>query len=139
MALKPMSFDTFDTVETAMRCLRGSWRTERPYGFTNAGVIFDHLLRPREAPQMLFAPSRPQNSRLMDALDQVNDRFGKKSLVLASESFCDSSWHLKAERWAPRYTTRLSDLPILVVSQERPELTPLWSFNSHRRLPESCP
>jgi DNA polymerase V len=37
----------------------------------------------------------------MDALDQVNDRFGKKSLVLASEGFRDKSWHLKAEMRTP--------------------------------------
>ncbi len=116
LALKPMSADTFDLVETAMRCLRASWRTDRPYCFNKAGVILDDLLRPDEAPQMLFAPTRPRDGRLMDALDQVNDRFGKKSLVLASEGFRDKSWHLKAEMRTPRYTTRLADLPILVAS-----------------------
>ena len=46
LALLPMSFDTFDLVETAMRCLRASWRGDRTYGFTKAGVILNDLLRP---------------------------------------------------------------------------------------------
>lgn len=65
---------------------------------------------------MLFAPARPRDGRLMNALDQVNDSFGKKSLVLASEGFRDKSWHLKADMRTPLYTTRLADLPILVAS-----------------------
>ena len=50
----------------------------------------------------------------MDALDQVNGRFGKKALVLASEGFRDKSWHLKADMRTPRYTTRLDELPIVI-------------------------
>ncbi|WP_244437289.1 DUF4113 domain-containing protein [Aliihoeflea sp. 2WW] len=51
----------------------------------------------------------------MDALDAVNDRFGRKSLVLASEGFSDKSWHLRADMRTPRYTTRIAEVPILKV------------------------
>lgn len=64
---------------------------------------------------MLFDMAPARDARLMSALDQVNDRFGKKSLVLASEGFRDKSWHLKAEMRTPRYTTRIGEVPVLVV------------------------
>jgi DNA polymerase V len=115
VALKPMSADTFDLVEAAVRCVRATWRTDRDYGYTKAGVLLDDLLRPDEAPRTLFDFGRERSARLMDALDSVNDRFGKKSLVLASEGFRDKSWHLKAEMRSPRYTTRISELPVLRV------------------------
>lgn len=115
LALKPMSSNTFDLVEAALRAVRASWRNDRTYGYTKAGVILDDLLRPEEAPRMLFDPLRPRDARLMEALDQVNGRFGKKSLVLASEGFRDRSWHLKAELRTPRYTTRLDEAPVLSV------------------------
>ncbi|MBS9720144.1 Y-family DNA polymerase [Tianweitania sp. BSSL-BM11] len=114
LALKPMSSNTFDLVEAALRGVRSSWRSDKPYGFTKAGVILDDLLKPDEAPRMLFEPLKPRKAQLMNALDQVNDRFGKKTLVLASEGF-DRRWHMKADMRTPRYTTRISDLPVLRV------------------------
>ncbi|MBD9375697.1 DUF4113 domain-containing protein [Rhizobium sp. ARZ01] len=46
------------------------------------------------------------------ALDTINDRWGKKTLVLASEGF-RQSFATKADIRSPRYTTRLSDLPVV--------------------------
>ena len=48
----------------------------------------------------------------MTSLDAVNTRFGKKTLVLASEGM-SRSWQLRADHRSPRYTTRLSDLPVV--------------------------
>ncbi|MET0259389.1 MAG: DUF4113 domain-containing protein [Methylobacterium sp.] len=50
----------------------------------------------------------------MKALDAVNDRFGKKTLVLGTEGF-KRPWALKADHRSPRYTTRISDLPVVQV------------------------
>ncbi|MCA1777793.1 MAG: DUF4113 domain-containing protein [Loktanella sp.] len=48
----------------------------------------------------------------MAALDAVNDRFGKKTMVLASEGM-ERSWQLRADHRSPRYTTRMADLPVV--------------------------
>ena len=48
----------------------------------------------------------------LGALDQVNDRFGKKTMVLASEGV-KRPWQLRADHRSPRYTTRISDLPVV--------------------------
>lgn len=60
----------------------------------------------------LFEFQRPRDARLMSALDAVNDRFGKKKLVVGSEGV-RRPFEAKAEMRSPRYTTRLSDVPVV--------------------------
>ena len=111
--LTPMSSDTFDLVEAARRCVRAAWPKDgKPYGFTKAGVMLDDLLPIEDRPMTLFDVMRPNSAQLMGALDAVNDRFGKKTLVLASEGM-RRSWALRADHRSPRYTTRISDLPVV--------------------------
>ncbi|MGQ2909175.1 MAG: Y-family DNA polymerase [Aliihoeflea sp.] len=114
VTLKPMSADTFDLVEAAVRCVRAAWRDDKPYGYTKAGVMLDDLLPAEAAPRTLFEFGRERNVRLMGALDAVNDRFGRKTLVLGSEGF-RKDWHLKAEMRTPRYTTRIAEVPVIRV------------------------
>ncbi|KIT16590.1 Y-family DNA polymerase [Jannaschia aquimarina] len=111
--LTPMSSDTFDLVEAARRCARAGWpKDEKPYGFSKAGVLLDDLLPLEDRPRTLFDAMRPKSAELMCALDMVNDRFGKKTMVLASEGM-ERSWALRADHRSPRYTTRISELPVI--------------------------
>mgnify|MGYP001946590526 FL=1 len=108
-----MSSDTFELVAAAKRCARAAWPKGRnqTYGFTKAGVMLDDLLPLEDRPRTLFdAP--PKSPDLMTALDAVNSRFGKKTLVLASEGM-SRTWQLRANHRSPRYTTRISDLPVV--------------------------
>jgi DNA polymerase V len=82
------------------------------YGFTKAGVMLNDLLPIEDRPRTLFDAPRDKESAVSRALDQVNDRFGKKTMVLASEGM-KRPWQLRAEHRNPRYTTRLSDLPVI--------------------------
>lgn len=45
-------------------------------------------------------------------LDEVNGRFGRKTMVVGSEGF-ERSWRLRADYHSPRYTTRIEDVPIV--------------------------
>jgi len=63
---------------------------------------------------MLFKIEWPRDARLMTALDAVNDRWGKKTLLLGSEGF-KRDFEAKATMRSPRYTTRLNELPVLLV------------------------
>ena len=111
--LIPMTSDTFDLVAAAKRCALAAWPNtgERLYAFTKAGVLLDDLLPFEQRPRTLFDVPRG-SPRLMTALDQVNKRFGKKTLILASEGM-SRSWQLRADHRSPRYTTRISDLPVV--------------------------
>ena len=53
------------------------------YGFTKAGVLLDDLIRFEGRPLTLFDVARPKSAALITALDNVNGRFGKKTMVLA--------------------------------------------------------
>ncbi|MCF1450512.1 DUF4113 domain-containing protein [Agrobacterium vitis] len=64
------------------------------------------------APVDLFAHEQERLGKLSAALDAVNDRWGRKTLILASEGF-KRPFNVKAEMRSPRYTTRLSDLPVV--------------------------
>ena len=111
--LMPMSSDTFDLVEAARRCVQAGWPKDgRAYGFTKAGILLNDLLPFEDRPRTLFDAVRPKSADLMSALDRVNDRFGKKTLVLVSEGMT-RGWALRSDHRSPRYTTRIADLPVV--------------------------
>lgn len=115
--LKPMSNDTFDLVQAALLCARKGWKGDpsgNGYAYTKAGVMLDDLIAADKAPTMLFEIERPRDAKLMSALDAVNDRWGRKTLLLGSEGF-QRDFEAKATMRSPRYTTRLSELPIVAV------------------------
>lgn len=59
-----------------------------------------------------------RHQRLMQALDAVNDRWGKGTLRLGSTRVCSDrvaepqpgGWEMKQERRSPRYTTRWGEV-----------------------------
>lgn len=112
--IMPMSCDTFELVRAARRCAEAAWPKGQAakFGFTKAGVMLDDLLPIEDRPRTLFDAPRSKNGDAMRALDQINDRFGKKTMVLASEGM-KRPWQLRADHRSPCYTTRLSDLPIV--------------------------
>jgi DNA polymerase V len=74
--------------------------------------MLDDLLPIEDRPQPLFDRPHATPSAAMMALDQINKRFGKKAMLLASEGM-KRPWQLRAGHRSPRYTTRLSDLPVV--------------------------
>ena len=115
--LAPMTADTLDLVAAARRGAEAAWPKGEPrgtapsrYGFTKAGVLLDDLLPEADLPRTLFDAPREGSAALMHAMDAVNERFGKRTLTLASEGL-DRSWALRADHRSPRYTTRIEDLP----------------------------
>lgn len=106
-----------DAALAAVSAARKGWRGDpsgNGCGYTKAGVILDDLLPEADRPALLFPPDRPRDARLTDALDAVNDRFGKKTMVLAREGFA-GDWRLRADHRSPRYTTRIGELPTVRV------------------------
>lgn len=115
--LRPMTNNTFDLVQAVSLCVQKAWKGDRSgngYGYTKAGVMLDDLIKEEDAPQMLFEFERPRDARLMTAMDAVNDRYGRKTMVLGSEGF-KRGFEAKAEMRSPRYTTRISEIPVVCV------------------------
>jgi DNA polymerase V len=59
-------------------------------------------------------PEQRDRSRLMEAMDQVNDRFGKRTLLLGSSGIEQGAdtWGMKQVRRTPRYTTDWREVPV---------------------------
>lgn len=113
--LMPMSNDTFDLVQTALRCLDAAWVGDKAgngYAYTKAGIMLDDLIAQDKRPMLLFETPRPKSAALMSALDSVNDRFGKKTMTLAGEK-AGRGWQHRAQSRSPRYTTCIDELPVV--------------------------
>ena len=115
--LTPMSNDTFDLVAAARRCAESAWRGPRDsnqagYEYAKAGVMLDDLLPLAQRPLTLFDDPEPRSPALMDALDAVNGRYGKKTLVLAREGYAKRAV-MRQQFRSPRYTTRIADVPVI--------------------------
>ncbi len=112
---KPMTNNTFDLVEAVSRCAHAGWHQKAGtfgYNYTKAGVLLGDLIKECEAPRTLFDLEQPRDHRLMTALDAINDRFGKQKLVIAAQGV-KRGYEAKAEMRSPRFTTQLSDLPVI--------------------------
>ena len=112
--LHPASSDTKALVNAAVRGLRMIY--EPGYQLSKAGVMLQDLC-PADVQRgdLLFQePSRDQ-SKLMEAMDKVNKRFGKGTVHVASTGVPEqdeSGWRMRQERRTPRYTTKIEDIPI---------------------------
>ena len=59
--------------------------------------------------------SQEQGS-LMEAVDRINNRFGKGSVHVGSTGFAsqdEAGWRMRQERRTPRYTTRIGEIPLV--------------------------
>lgn len=54
-------------------------------------------------------------SKVMHAMDQVNERFGKRTLLLGSSGIDsgDHTWGMRQLRRTPRYTTDWAEVPVV--------------------------
>ncbi len=98
--------------------MREAWRDG--YGYAKAGVVTADLV-PLGASQRalpgLGHADREGSAALMAALDACNRRFGRGAVVPAAAGFeRERGWATRFGMRSPRYTTRLSDIPVIRAS-----------------------
>jgi len=86
------------------------------YKFAKAGVMLLEL-QPDTVEQLeldLQVEQHQDRGRLMASIDEINDRFGRGTLIMASAGLKGDKriWSMKQERRTPAYTTCLADIPI---------------------------
>ena len=108
--LHPMTSDSFALISAARRAVERCWRDG--YGFTKAGVMLEQLNDAKLRPRTLFEDEddSAKRERLMEAIDSVNARYGKMTIVPAAQGF-KRLWKMRAENLSPAWTTRIADLP----------------------------
>jgi len=107
-ALPSPSCDTFKLSEAAHHILN---RLYRPgIGYKKAGVVLMDLTDTAKVQADLFSEGDDaRRVALMNTLDQVHAKYGKKSVRSAVE-LVGQNWHMRRDRLSPCYTTRWQDL-----------------------------
>lgn len=110
MELQPATNDTFSLIAAATAGARRIWRDG--FQMSKAGVILSGLVPVgRVQPDLLQAADRARSARLMAALDSVNSRMGRNTLVPAAT--VGRAWRMRQERRSPSYTTKIEDVPVV--------------------------
>lgn len=104
--------DTRQLVDAALFGLKHLYRSGRRY--KKAGVVLGGVVPADQYQPDLLSVSHQSNSMpLMRVMDQINERFGRDALRVASMGFRDKAdWHMSCSRRSRRYTTTLEDLPV---------------------------
>lgn len=112
--LQPPSSDTKALVSAAVRSLRLIY--EPGYQLSKAGVILQDLCAAdKQQGDLLFVEPCRDQSKLMEAMDRLNARFGKGAVHVACTGVPEqdeSGWRMRQVLRTPRYTTKLNEIPI---------------------------
>ena len=115
-ATLPLPLPTNDTMELADAALKALAEIFREgVLYKKAGVILSDI-EPDDSLQLaLFDPvrNRPKRSCLMQAMDDINHRYGLKTLHLAIEGGNGQKWKSKCERRSPNYLTDIRELLVV--------------------------
>lgn len=108
---------TSDLVGAALVGLRAIYQPG--YQLAKAGVMLLDLVSVDHVQGELALEDEPagqrDRDRLMAAMDSVNERFGKRTLLLASSDMDlgAGTWGMKQVRRTPRYTTSWAEMPVV--------------------------
>lgn len=107
--LTPTS-DTMEITNAALSILARIFRKGIMY--KKAGVIVGDIVSISPLQANLFDPiaNRPQRARLMRAMDELNHRYGLKTLRLAVEGEDKQPWKVRCEHSSPNYLTNINEI-----------------------------
>jgi Nucleotidyltransferase/DNA polymerase involved in DNA repair len=103
--------ETNSSIEIVKYALAGLSSIYKPgYNYKRVGVMVMGIVPVSQVQGSLFdTVDREKHKRLMKAVDNLNDSYGRDKLRLAVQG-TGRKWKLKQERLSPCYTTRLNDI-----------------------------
>ena len=102
------SNSSLELIKFALQALRSIYK--KGYQYKKAGVIVTDIMPSTQCQGNLFYDhDNIKHTRIMQAMDKINNLYGSDKLRLGSQGF-GRSWKLKNESLSPCYTTRLNDL-----------------------------
>lgn len=96
---------SIELVNFAMQGLKAIFKTN--IGYKRAGVVLMGFVQDNEYQQSLFYNSNPKHAPLMNAIDNLNDKFGTKVRLAAMDK---KTHKMRQERLSPKYTTSLKGI-----------------------------
>ncbi len=110
-----------DDLRQLTRCARYCLKKIYKSGifYKKAGIILDGII-PKTARQIDLFQQIPEDfenktEKLMCLIQQINQRYGSKTLHLAAEGR-QQDWAMRRQMISPHYTTRWSDLPVVKIN-----------------------
>lgn len=115
IGLPQASCDTMRLIAAALDGLRQIYR--EGYRYNKAGVALSNISPAGIVQGELFTPDLPKDSsaaaKLMGTLDQINLKMGRGTMKFASEGI-KQRWQMNRGNVSPAYTSRWSELPMVV-------------------------
>ena len=112
----PLRRPTSDTVALVNAAVTGIRAIYRPgFNFAKAGVmLLDLQDGDIEQRELELEPESVAHGQLMSALDKLNDRYGRDTVVLASAGLKgpQRDFEMRQDLLTPQYTTKWADLPV---------------------------
>jgi DNA polymerase V len=113
----PLRRPTADTRHLVQSAVMGITQIYKPgFKLSKAGVMLLDLTQDNVSQGELDfdTPDPRDRSKLMAAMDAINDRFGRGAIHVGSAvgPGARRDWSMRQERLTPQYTTKFSDLPI---------------------------
>ncbi len=110
VTLPVASSDTMEITKAAVQALRSIWREGILY--KRSGVIVSDIQTNQSIGGDLFDPirNRPERTRLMREIDEINRRYGLKTIQLAAEGGDKQTWKVKCDYRSGNYLTDVREL-----------------------------
>jgi DNA polymerase V len=82
------------------------------YQYKKAGVMLSELSPVTHQQGDWIEASPPGHSKLMQALDHLNARYGRGAVKVSTQG-AYQGWQMRQERKSPNYTTDWDDVPVV--------------------------
>jgi DNA polymerase V len=107
--------DTSQLVQTALELMYRLYDEE--HGYKKSGVFANHLTSANVCQVDLFDTLTPEmktrRQSFMQAIDDINHRYGKDTIHISSIDPKSKRWHALKKRMSPAYVTDWNQLPLL--------------------------
>ena len=96
-------------LKAAIQCLESIFKPG--FQYKKAGVMLMDIIPNHHQQQNLFGPVSAERPELMQAVDQINRKWGRRTVQLGTAGF-EKSWQMVQSHKSPAYTTKWSELPV---------------------------
>jgi DNA polymerase V len=103
-------FPTNSSIEIGKYALLGLDKIFRKgYSYKKAGVIVLDIVPENPSQITLFENSNPKHKELMKTIDEINDKYGRGKIKLATQNL-QKTWIMKQDDLSKCFTTRMNEL-----------------------------
>jgi DNA polymerase V len=82
------------------------------YAYKKAGIMLGEITPVCQYQADWLEPTQASDTRLMHALDSLNQRFGRGTVKVSTQG-AHKGWQMRQERKSPSYTTDWDSIPVI--------------------------